>query len=127
MSKTQHPGSKNRFSRGLFAVALLLGIFTCSGFIAQNQPKFDRQQTTLVVSAGTKLSKNIAYNWLIVKTLTEKRSALHFADLIRLHNHRIKVRFAELNRLYIPLQTGLFYRIKTPAHQAGDNPVVLLG
>ena len=117
--------TKKQYSKWLFTTFLVLSFFTYSGFIAQAQNVPDKPQTTLVVGYGTQWSKSINYRRSLAPIRLTNKTILAFSHLSHSHNHLIKIYFAQLSLLDIPVYTGLFHH---PISQyTAEDPGILLG
>lgn len=128
MSKLQRPGTKNRFSKGLFAVILLLGFFAFSGYAAQTTVVNASTQTTLVVNAQSRFEKSITYQRALAKTSYNHLHTPSYIDVSRMHSARVTVcinglGFCDIRRSKI----NFFFRLKTIPQNSGDEPASRLG
>ena len=118
---------KNSMSKCLLAVILLLSFFTFSGFVAQSKTTLNKPQTTLVVNSSFRPFKSINYKRAIVSLSSKDPVIPILIDISRLHSQQVKIRITTLISLYIPRQTGLFYRPRTTSQNADNDSALILG
>jgi hypothetical protein len=114
-------------SKCLLAVILLLSFFTFSGFVAQSKTTLNKPQTTLVVNSSFRPFKSINYKRAIVSLSSKDPVIPILIDISRLHSQQVKIRITTLISLYIPRQTGLFYRPRTTSQNADNDSALILG
>lgn len=118
---------KNLLSKWLFSALLITSFFTVGGFISQTQTNPRKPQTTLTVGSGAPLVKSISYKRALKSPQPQYLSLFSFVDADYLYTQQVKVRTTELSATVLPLQTKLFYKVKTISQNRDDEPYSLIG
>jgi hypothetical protein len=100
---------------------------TFSGFVAQSKTTPNKPQTTLVVNSSLRQFKNINYKRALISLRSKDRVVPILIDISRLYSQQVKIRIITIITLYIPRQTGLFYRPRTTSQNADDDSALILG
>jgi len=104
-----------------YAIFLLLGIFTFSGFVPQARPEVARDQITLVVKSSARHSKRICYAKASIKCEITQTPCSSIVSLSLLHSQNVETFLATLNSINIPRRTLLAYHIKSHP----DEPAII--
>jgi len=118
---------KNLLSKWLLSALLITSFFTIAAFISQTQSNPRKPQTTLTVGAGSPLVKSISYKRALKSPQPQYLSLFSFVNADHLYTQQVKVRTAELSTTVLPLQTALFYKVKTISQNRDDEPYSLIG
>jgi hypothetical protein len=126
MNNNQYPELKRLLSKWGFNLVLMLSLFAFTGFGVKSQTTPDKTQTTLVISSGIKLNKTICYRRALIKAPVISTTVCDFINVSRLHSCLIENHLKTLFATPVPLQTALFYRVKT-SENSGDEHSSILG
>ena len=118
-------------SRLFLAIALILSLFTGSGYFNTTlSPKAQIPQTELVAVIKRNTKKSIALSSALKQLANKKTfSPVAFSYLIKLHNRLIKIRLDSLTNYVLPI-TSLLYLLplkNIPASADEASPTLLPG
>jgi hypothetical protein len=131
MNGNQHSNLKNKLPKWLFAVALLLSLFTFPGLPYQLQAKYEVPKTTLLFSIHREgPGKSITYNRVLAKSklLSHPLPTTSSFELSRVHTLLVKTQISTLSEWGILLKRSIFfYQPKTIFSNTDGEPAILLG
>jgi hypothetical protein len=131
MNIHQHSSTKNKLSKWLFAVFLILSFFTFSGVSIQSPANYQKPKTTVLAANNQRVeAKSISYSRVLAQkkqcTFTFQVNSLFEISLA--HSRHISSRISCLLVSYMRRpQTGFYFPVKTQVQNADDEPALSLG
>ena len=130
MNTAPASGFKNKRSKWLFVVILLLSFFTFSGSVLKPPARLDVQRITIVANPQTGFVRSISYKRALRQVYNDNSTRFFFAtstfDINRLHCHQVRTRINCLLTSYRCRAKITFYPpLKTFPPNKSDYPAPL--